>query len=310
MAGKDERKHYIWFDWAVKHILRNKANFEILEGFIKVMTGKQMTILEVLESEGNQSNSAAKFNRVDIKAKNEEGEIVIIEVQNIREMDFLERILFGVANAVTEQVSLGDPYSKIKKVYSISIVYFNFGEGDDYVYHGQTELRGIHTHNKLLINARERQAVEGKPADEVFPEYFIIRVENFNPTELTPNWMEQWMDYLKTGNIRPDYDAPGLPKARKALIYDKMPPGEKKYYRDYLDAIRVQQNAINDSRAEGLAEGKAEGLAEGLAKGMAKGITDTTIAIAKNMLRLGLDIPLVCQSTGLSEEEVNRLMDR
>lgn len=296
-----DKKHYVWFDWAVKHMLRDKVNFEILEGFINVMTGKHMTILEILESEGNQSYSNAKFNRVDIKAKNDEGEIVIIEVQNIREMDFLERILFGVANAVTEQVKLGEPYAKIHKVYSISIVYFDFGKGDDYVYHGQTELRGIHLNDKLKINSKEKMAVEGKSADEVFPEYFIVRVEKFNPTDISPNYMEQWMEYLKTGNIRTEYNAPGLQKARESLIYDRMTPGEKKQYRDHLDEVRIQQNAIDDSRAEGKAEGRTEGRAEGRA--------EEKVEIARNMLRLGLDLKLISESTGLTENEINNLKD-
>lgn len=69
--NEKDMKHYVWFDWAAKHLLHDKANFEILEGFIKVMTGKEMTILEILESKGNQDYSSAKFNRVDIKARNE-----------------------------------------------------------------------------------------------------------------------------------------------------------------------------------------------------------------------------------------------
>lgn len=292
----EEKKHYVWFDWAVKHMLRDKANFEILEGFICAMTGKEMKILDVLESEGNQANQISKFNRVDIKARNREGETVIIEVQNIREIDFLERILFGVANAVTEQVSLGEPYAKIHKVYSISVVYFDFGKGDDYVYHGQTELRGIHTDDRLFINNKEKKAIEGKSADDVFPEYFIVRVEKFNSNNVNPSFMEQWMDYLKSGNIRTDYDAPGLAKARETLMYDKMSPGEQKQYRDHLDEVRLQQNAIDDSRAEGLAEGLAKGRAEGMAEGMAEA--------ARNMLKLGIGPDIIVQVTGLTKEEV------
>lgn len=286
-------KHYIWFDWAAKHLLRDKANFEILEGFIKVMTGKEMTILEILESEGNQDYPGAKFNRVDIKARNENKEIVIIEIQNIREMDFLERILFGVANAVTEQVHIGEPYARIHKVYSISVVYFDFGKGEDYVYHGQTRLRGIHKDDELIISSKEREAVESKSADEVFPEYFIVRVEKFNPGSLNPDFMEQWMNYLKTGLIREDYDAPGLEKARETLIYDNMTPAEKKQYRDHLDDIRIQQDAINDSRAEGFATGRAEG------------IKDT----ARNLIQLGLDTSMIAQATGLSVEEIEYLRE-
>ena len=69
---------YIRFDWAVKRMLRDKANFAVLEGLITVLTGERVTIAEILESEGNQENASDKFNRVDIKAKNERGDIIIV----------------------------------------------------------------------------------------------------------------------------------------------------------------------------------------------------------------------------------------
>ena len=90
---------YIRFDWAIKRLLRQKANFVVLEGFLTVFLGEPITILELLESEGNQLSADDKFNRVDIKALNSKGEIILIEVQNTREFYFLERILYGVAKA-------------------------------------------------------------------------------------------------------------------------------------------------------------------------------------------------------------------
>ena len=99
---------YIRFDWAIKRLLRQKANFGVLEGFLTTFIGEPVTIVEILESEGNQSSSDDKFNRVDIKAKNSKGEMVIIEVQNTRELYYLERILYGVAKAITEHISLGE----------------------------------------------------------------------------------------------------------------------------------------------------------------------------------------------------------
>ena len=72
-----------------------KANFGVLEGFLTVLLGEKVTILEILESESNQLYVDDKFNRVDIKAKNSKGEIIIVEVQNTRELYYLERILYG-----------------------------------------------------------------------------------------------------------------------------------------------------------------------------------------------------------------------
>lgn len=96
---------YIRFDWAVKRLLRHKANFGVLEGFLTVLIGDEIHIVEILESEGNQQTENDKFNRVDIKALNSKNEIVIIEIQNTRELYYLERILYGVAKAITEHIS-------------------------------------------------------------------------------------------------------------------------------------------------------------------------------------------------------------
>ena len=64
---------YIRFDWAVKRMLRDKANFDVLEGLINVLLGEKITIEEILESEGNQDAVDDKFNRVDIKARDANG---------------------------------------------------------------------------------------------------------------------------------------------------------------------------------------------------------------------------------------------
>ena len=93
----EKRDLYIRFDWAIKRLLRQKANFGVLEGFLTVFLDQPVQIVEILESEGNQQSERDKYNRVDIKAKNAHGEIILIEVQNAREAVYLERILYGVA---------------------------------------------------------------------------------------------------------------------------------------------------------------------------------------------------------------------
>ena len=103
---KELQDRYIRFDWAIKRLLRQKANFGVLEGFLTVFLGEQIKIEEILESEGNQQMADDKFNRVDIKAKNTKGDIILIEIQNTRELYYLERVLYGVAKAVTEHLHL------------------------------------------------------------------------------------------------------------------------------------------------------------------------------------------------------------
>ena len=211
---------YIRFDWAVKRMLRDKANFDVLEGLITVLLGEKIKIEEILESEGNQEAVDDKFNRVDIKAKDSEGCIIIVEVQLTTQLYYLERILYGVAKAITEHISLGQRYSEVKKVYSINILYFDLGQGSDYLYHGKNTFVGVHTGDTLKINVKENNVIKMKAPEEVFPEYYLIRVNEFNDVATTP--LEEWLDYLKNGRIKDNTTTPGLAEAREKLQYMQM----------------------------------------------------------------------------------------
>ena len=288
---------YIRFDWAVKRMLRDKANFGVLEGLITVLLGEPVHIVELLESEGNQDANDDKFNRVDIKAKNDRGEIFIVEVQLTRQLYYLERILYGTAKTLTEHIKLGNLYNEVKKVYSISIVYFDLGQGSDYLYHGQTSFVGVHSKDKLKISTKENAVIKMKTPEEVFPEYYIIRVNEFNDVAKTP--LEEWMDYLKNGHIKDDTTAPGLSEAKEKLQYLSMDKKDRIAYERHLDAIMVQEDVLSTAKLEGHAEGHAEGLAEGLAEGRAD--------VACNLKKMGLPIEKIVQATGLTPEEIEKL---
>lgn len=151
--------NYIRFDWAMKRLLRNKANYAVLEGFMCSLLNEKFKINRFLDSESNQQTENDKFNRVDILAENEKGEFIIFEIQNTREHTYFHRMLYGVSKVITDNISLGDDYDKVRKVYSINIVYFTLGQAKDYVYHGKTMFQGLHQPNdilKLLIDTDER----------------------------------------------------------------------------------------------------------------------------------------------------------
>ena len=296
MAEMKDR--FVRFDWAIKRLLRQKANFGVLEGFLTVFLGEKVTIVDILESESNQQEEFDKFNRVDIKARNSKGEIIIVEVQNTSEVFYLERILYGVAKAITEHISLGNDYGEVKKVYSISVLYFDLGEGDDYLYKGQTNFFGIHTNDELKITTRQRDAIVRKAPEEIFPTYYLIRVNNFDRVAVSP--MEEWMRYLKKGEISADAKAPGLQEAREKLLYYQMDPAERHAYDEHLNAVMIQNDVLGNARAEGLAEGRAEGRAEGLAEGK----TSQQMLTARTMLSDGMSIDLVAKYTGLTKSQI------
>ena len=282
MERKKLQDRYIRFDWAIKRLLRQKANFDVLDGFLTVMLNEEIKIVEILESEGNQESADDKFNRVDIKALNSKG----------------ESILYGVAKAITEHISIGEGYGKIKKVYSISILYFDIGIGTDYIYHGQNHFVGVHTGDHLSVNTRERDVIVSHLPAEIFPEYILVRVNEFDKVALTP--LDEWIEYLKDGTIRPDTTAPGLKEAREKLKYYSMSPQERLIYDRHLDAIMIQNDVIDTAKLEGRIEGKAEGIAEGKAEGLAEGMRQ----VASRMKDTGVDVATIVKCTGLSEEIV------
>ncbi|MDY3789742.1 Rpn family recombination-promoting nuclease/putative transposase [Bacteroides fluxus] len=306
MAYKDK---YIRFDWAAKRLLRNKANFGVLEGFLTVLLNEPIRIVEILESESNQQEENDKFNRVDIKARNSKDEIIIVEVQNTREIYYLERILFGVAKAITEHIELGNLYSEVKKIYSVSILYFDIGKGNDYLYHGQNTFVGVHTGDLLEVTTKEKNAIVRKLPAQIFPEYFLIRVNEFNKAAVTP--LEEWIEYLKTGVIRPDTQVPGLGEARQKLIYYNMNKAEQLAYDEHINAVMIQNDVLStakdEGREEGREEGRAEGRAEGREEGREEGKKEGKVEIARKMKSMSLAPDLIQSATGLSMEEIDGL---
>ncbi len=290
MTPTELPNQFIRFDWAAKRMLRDKANFGVLEGLITVLLNEKVHIEEILESEANQDDVFDKFNRVDIKAKNSKDEIILVEIQLTRELYYLERILYGVSKAITEHIALGQKYDHVKKVYSISILYFDLGQGSDFLYHGKTQFIGVHTKDELHINRREEGVIRMRTPKEIFPEYFLIRVNEFNKVATTP--LEEWVEYLKTGNIRANTAAPGLEEARECLRVMAMTPQEKQEYERHVDNLMVQNDVLDTAREEGLEEGRAKGRAEAAAD------------IARKLLAAGTPVDVIVAATGLSEDAV------
>lgn len=296
---------YIRFDWAAKRMLRDKANFSVLEGLITVLLNQEVRIQEILESEGNKGQEDSKFNRVDVMAKNSKGELIIVEIQLSRQVHYLERILFGASKAVSDHIYSGEPFRKVKKVYSISILYFDFGKGDDYVYHGETIFRGIHTGDTFELSERDRELFRMRGPEEIFPEYYLIRVNEFNKVASTP--LEEWLEYLKTGKVREGTTTPGLREAKEKLNYMLMEDRERRAYEHYLDSLMIEEDCLETAKIEGHAEGLAEGHEKGLAEGRAEGEANAKVEMAKSLKKLNVSFDIISSTTGLTDTEIENL---
>lgn len=297
----------------MKRLLRDKANYGVLEGFLTTLLNKNIKIKKLLESESNQDSEDDKQNRVDVLAEDEHGELYIIEVQNETEVAYFQRMLFGTSKLVTEYINRGQSYDNIRKVYSVNIVYFNLGGGTDIVYHGKTEFRGIHNGEVLSLSPFQKQKFKVSAVSDLYPEYYILKVNDFNKWSKVP--LEQWIYFLNTAEIPHDATAPGLDEARKKLQLEKMTHAEREAYYRHLDNVVILQDNIStargegrmEGRAEGREEGRAEGREEGREEGRAEGRAEGIAETARKMKEGGLPIEQISKFTGLSAEEISKL---
>jgi len=298
-------KNLIRFDWAVKRLLRNKANFVILEGFLSELLGEDIFIQEILESESNKENKYAKFNRVDLLVKNLKGELIIIEVQNDKEHDYLLRILFGTSKLLIENISEGMQYSQIKKIYSVNIVYFDLGQGEDYIYHGTTNFVGLNKKDVLKLTPKQEEIYHTEIVSKLYPEYYVIKVNRFD--DIAKNTLDEWIYFLKNEEIKDSFKAKGLNEAREQLNVLKLSDPERKEYESYIEQQRYESSLIvsnyTDGRIDGIEEGKVEGIEIGRVEGIEEGIKK----IALNCLKENIPIETIVKLTGLTKEDVEKL---
>lgn len=288
---------YIRFDWAIRRLLRQKANFGVLEGFLTVFLGEPITIMEILESKDTSLSEGEKNNWIGIMAHNDKDENIIIEIQIKRLLHYIESIYYGITPSNIRRIRLGDSYREVKKVYSISILYFDLGVGSDYLYHGQNHFIGVHTGDQLQIRTKEQNAIITRLPAEIFPEYILIRVNEFDKVAVTP--LDEWMRYLKDGIIAADTTAPGLGEAREKLKYYSMTDKERRAYDEHLNAIMIQNDVLNAAKLEGQMEGRMEGREEGR--------MEERLSNARNLKKMGVSAEIIAQATGLSVEEVDKL---
>ncbi|MFI3262412.1 MAG: Rpn family recombination-promoting nuclease/putative transposase [Rikenellaceae bacterium] len=298
-------KSYIRFDWAMKSLLRNKANFGILEGFLTTLLNERIIIKNLLESESNQETEDDKHNRVDLLAENSKGELIIIEVQGNTAQDYFQRMLFGTSKLVVEYIKKGISYSKIKKIYSVNIVYFSLGVGDDIVYHGKTEFRGIHHNDVLELSEFQQQRFNAKEISQLYPEYYILKVNDFDRVATTP--LDEWISYLKTGELPDSATACGLDEVREKLKLDILSREQyNRYQKQVLDAMSDSENLfyqIEEAEFNGRKEGREEGLKEGIEQGKKA----NTLELVKNMKSQNIDIKIISKVTGWSIDEINNI---
>ena len=313
-----KKRKLITFDWAIKRLLRSKANFGILEGFLTELLKEDITILDVLESESNKDYKLDKFNRVDLKVRNSKQEIIIIEIQYDREYDYLQRIFYGVSKTAIEHLEENASYSGITKVISINILYFDLGSGTDYIYKGTTRFVGLHNNDLLELNAKQKQLFKKDSVESLYPEYYLIKINRFN--DIAKDTLDEWVYFLKNEEIKPTFTAKGLKEAEEKFNIMKLPEDEQKAYEHYQDDLHYQASIFESSFGDGYYEGEVIGMEKGIGigreqgigigreQGVEIGIAQTTKNIALNLAKEGTTVEIIAKVTGISELDIKQIL--
>ena len=290
-------KKLIRFDWAVKKLLRNKANFAILEGFLSELLFDDIRIEKILESEGNQETEDDKFNRVDILTQNSKNELIVVEIQNTYEIDFFHRMAYGASKALTENLSLGQAYSEIKKVISVNIVYFDLGQGEDYVYKGRTNFYGLHKKDTLTLSDKQKTAFSKDNVSDIFPEFYIIKVNKFN--DIAKDNLDEWVYFLKNSEVKDEFKAKGLKEAGEVLDYMRLPQDDQFSYNRYLDYLHYKASEILSLKSE--AEDRIR------QDERLKAVQIRNLKIVENAITKGADNQFIADITGLTLVEIEEI---
>jgi len=235
-------KILVRFDWAIKRLLRNKANFVVLEGFLSELLFDDIKIEQILESEGNQLYDADKFNRVDILTQNSKKELIIIEIQSTYEIDYFQRMAYGVSKSISENLKLGQKYSEIKKVISINIVYFDLGQGQDYIYKGVTDFKGLHQNDLLALSEKQKTTFLKENVSDIFPEYYLLKVNQFN--DVAKDTLDEWIYFLKNSEVKDSFKAKGLKEANQVLDIMQLEEKDSYGYNRYLDSLHLKASEL------------------------------------------------------------------
>ncbi len=293
-------KRLIRFDWAIKRLLRNKANFVVLEGFLSELLFDDIHIEKILESESNQELEEDKFNRVDILTQNSKKELIVIEIQNTYEIDYFHRMAYGTSKALTENLALGQAYSQIKKVISIHIVYFDLGQGKDYVYRGKTHFEGLHKKDILQLSNHQKATFVKQNVADIFPEYYIIKVNKFN--DKAKDTLDEWIYFLKNSEVKDEFKAKGLAEAKEVLDIMRLNKEQQYGYNRHLDYLHYKASEAFSLQHE------AEELKEKTELRIREDAElKQNIKIVQNAIRKGFDNQTIAELTDLTIAEIEAI---
>jgi predicted transposase/invertase (TIGR01784 family) len=289
-------------DYGFKKLFGEEPNKDLLLDFLNELLREQegeITEISYLPMENLPPYHGERKAIFDLYCTNERGEKFIVELQKTEQKYFKDRMLYYATFPIQEQATRGKHWDyKLKNVYAIAILDFIFDhdehEPDKYRY--DIKLSDIATHKVFY--------------DKLM--FVYLELPKFNKTEeALVSRFDKWLYVLKNLN-RLERMPSSLQDKIFSKLFDKaelanLSPQEFKEYQASLNVYRDIKNSVDTAHAKGKAEGRIEGKAEGRIEGKAEGKIEGKIEVATKLLKAGVDIAVIKQTTGLSAAEIKDL---
>ena len=285
-------KPLISFDYAIKYLLKNKGDYDSIEGFISALLAAQgyppVKINALLDGESNKEELELKRSIADLVVEDAEGHKYIVEIERAYTPNFMHKACFNSSRIVVDGIYGNQDYTTIKKVFHISLLYFSTKEMQKPIYHGKTIVHQVDTKHPVDVKiANEGMVIFNTP--NIFPEYFFISVPVFD--DIINAEIDEWLYVMKHSDIKKDFKSPYMAKVAERLAVIKMSTNERNEYIHYQKQSVHSQDVLQAANAKGKAEGKSE----------------EKIEIAKKMLSQDYSISDISSITGLPAEEIKQL---
>ena len=269
-------KTLISFDYAIKYLLKDKGDYDIVEGFISALLKTKgygrVKIIALLESESNKEDPKDKRSIADLIVEDEDKKKYIIEIERNVKDTFVHKACFNTSRLIIDNLAQREDYTQIIKVFHISLLYFPIGHHTGAIYHGKTVIHEIESNERLHIHLRNAETNEEFDATEILPEYFFISVPQFN--DRLKDEIDEWLYVLKHDAVPETFQSSYMKKVADKLALIKMSEADRADYTAYMKKVYSDRDeleaALERGRFEGIEEGKAEGIAIGLEEGKAE----------------------------------------
>ena len=201
-----------------------------------------------------------------------------IEMQLIDKNNIIERMLYYWSKMYTRQIKAGDDYNKLEKTIVILIADFNIKGLEEVEYHSTWKIIETNSVKKLILTDKF--------------ELDIIELLKIKGRENEKDQLLDWLIFLENPEservTRKMKENENLKEAVEKL--DRISEDEK-----MQRIIELREKAIRDEHAI-----YAKGVDDGIEKGIMK--------IAKSMLKKGMNVSDIIEITGLTKEEIEKLI--